>query len=168
MACDSQASSNGTKAALRGSKIIEIAGALFGAEGSFGVAEFLRSDTWPRQPMASMPLEVVARSFVAAAWSWLKKRDALRIVNGSPELSGNVLVARGPDWILIDSGGSLIDLASDWWAIGSGAAEARGAMFVATLLEHAEAGNIARQGVHAAIALDDGCSFPINQHWTLP
>jgi ATP-dependent protease HslVU (ClpYQ) peptidase subunit len=170
MACDSQATSGGAKAALAEPKILRLGEFLFAADGCCSTAHFLRQAFEIGEDAAGVPLAAVAHAFIEAFRPWCKERDLLTDRGGGKELSSFILIARKAEWLLIDAAGSAIALASPWWAIGSGGAEARGAM-------HATAGDvqlslgaeeIALAGVRAAIDLDDGCSGPVRVEWTTP
>ncbi|HMI36950.1 MAG TPA: hypothetical protein VK505_04925 [Steroidobacteraceae bacterium] len=169
MACDSQASNNGAIGVLADSKIIRHGPVLVACEGSFAITQLVRYETIPEcsRTLDDMDLaDWAANAFVPAIRKHLKERDLLRRVNDSLEFPGMTLIARGPEWLLIDSAGSIVRFLNEWWAIGSGAAEARGAMFAASVAEGATADEIADLGVAAAIALDDGCCAPIRHEWT--
>ncbi len=182
MAADSQATNNGTVAVLSDSKIVRVGPLLIAAEGTASIAQWARNRIyqpidaptsfrvmgidWPKP---SEPLEKWAADvFADSLRDYLSQRQLLRNVNGSNEMPGQILIARGPQWIVVDAGGSVYQFASDWWAIGSGAPEARGAMWHAAQSEHFEANHIAVRGVEAAIALDNGCCAPVRVEWTDP
>lgn len=165
MASDSLAVNNGAKGVLKTPKLVRMGTFVIGSSGSFGANQLLPACL--KEPFTDpRPLLDVCKQLADDLRKELKDRDLMRRVNDALEFPGMMLVARGPDFALIDAGGSVIQFDYDWWAIGSGAAEARGAMFVASKYEHAGADEVARAGVEAAIALDDGCGGDIRMEWT--
>lgn len=112
--------------------------------------------------------------FVPWLRAFLKERDAFEMKDGAPWIPGEAIIACGTEFVTIDRGGGVYVHAANYASIGSGANEARGAMWAlreqisppdvslwAPAPEH-----VARAGVEAAIALDDGCGPPVVVEWT--
>ena len=168
MACDSQASNGGAKAIMKGSKIVERNGWLFGAEGSPVAQQAIEYDLSPASLLEHDPLaHWAAVDFYPWLYSKLKSRGQLVPVSGRDELPGQILIARKSEFVLLDTIGAVVEFATDFWAIGSGGAEARGAMY-ARELDNGHSDQIVSEAVAAACALDDGCSKPIHFEWSKP
>jgi ATP-dependent protease HslVU (ClpYQ) peptidase subunit len=169
MACDSQASNNGTVAVMAESKIVRVGGVLFGSDGTLAISEYLRRRCRAEAFDGFDDLAVLAGAFADGLRRHLREVDGLvKNSRDGLEFPGMTLIARRSEFLVLDAGGSALRLSSPFWAIGSGGSEARGAMHHASTLEHAEASQIALAGIRAAIALDDGCCEPFRWEWTLP
>lgn len=114
-------------------------------------------------------------AFVPWLRAFLKERDALEAKDGMQWIPGETIIACGPDFVTIDRGGGVYVHAADYAAIGSGASEARGAMWSsspATRPDYSPRSlaveSIARNGVLAAIELDESCGPPVVVEWTDP
>lgn len=172
MAADSQASNNGIVFISSTPKIVRRDGFLFASDGALWLGDFFRYVKLPEWPV------VGANGMQATLAEWCStllgpllraaaaERNEWRDVNGAKEYGGQTLVAHGGELVLIDSGGSVIVPADGWWAIGSGGAEARGAIHYATNTVADIADIIAEGAVQVAIALDNGCAGPIQTEWT--
>lgn len=160
MASDSRASCNGAVATLAEPKIMHWGDVLIGCEGSFAVLDFCRY-VMPKADLGQGDLSNwLAMSVVPQLRAYLTEVGAMRRVNERPEFPGQILVAHKDWWRIIDTGGHVIRFASHFWAIGSGAPEARGAMHAHGLTLSAR--RLVEAGVVAACALDDGCAGPIH------
>lgn len=173
VAADSQCTAgNGVKLTLAGGKVSRVptpAGLLLiAAEGSLATDHFIRHHPIAVNCGPDATLDYLAARFAEELRTHLMARDLMRLCDGTRELPGNILMARGCEFVLIDSGGSVVRVESDWWAIGSGAPEARGAMWLGMQAGHVDHEQVARMAVHAAIELDSGCGFPIRVEWTEP
>lgn len=166
MAADSQATNGGSVAVLSQSKIDRIGPFLVAAEGGIAVGQFVRHHATP--VLQGDLVEWAVKSFAPELRKHLESNTGMRMYEGRPEFPGQILIAKGADWILMDTGGSVVEIAATFWAIGSGAPEARGCMWHAIQSEAFEANNIAVRGVEAAIAMDNGCCGPVCIEWTEP
>ena len=166
--CDSQATNaSGSKLTLAESKIVRCGEVLIGASDTLAASHFLRHE-FARSWEGGETLDEIANGVVRALRVHLKSIDGMRIVNGNPELPGHLLIAKRSEFLLVDASGSIIRIEGSWWAIGSGAPEARGSLWTAQYREHvgSEADLMASDAVKAACALDDGCGPPVRIEWT--
>jgi ATP-dependent protease HslVU (ClpYQ) peptidase subunit len=167
MASDSQATNNGAKAMLRGGgKIVRRGPYLMGSCGSMALTDVLHSLAADgAEPREGESLAQFARRFYAPMIAAeVKARGIMRRINDADEWPGQVIVARGGEFVVLDSQGGVVELARWWHAIGSGAPEARGVLFTmqhSKLIEES-----ALMAVQAACALDDGCGGAAHFEWT--
>jgi len=171
MACDSQASHNGVVMTHALPKIVKRNGFLFGADGPLWLGNFYRYGDLPERPRDSGPDTMTLPQWCSERLApWLREaatqRNQWRDIAGGKEFGGQTLVALGSEFVLMDSGGSVLVPAHPWWAIGSGGSEARGALAALASFGHLRADERAAVAVAAAIALDDGCCEPIREEWT--
>lgn len=177
MACDSQSSNNNCRATLARPKIVRIGPLLVGAEGTMAVGDFLRY----RYVIGAWGKEVELAAWCGTTLAddlrnHLRERDLMEKRGDRTEMPGQLLIAKGGEFLILDTGGSVVQVASPFWAIGSGGPEARGAMWaawpasevmhLATNQLHPREETVARAGVEAAIALDYGCGPPVHVEWT--
>jgi ATP-dependent protease HslVU (ClpYQ) peptidase subunit len=184
MACDSQTTNNGAKAQLADPKIASAQGILFAGEGVLAFDHYIKRESAKGEPkwVGLTDLNVIAAAIADDFRAWLRDRDMLvKTDEHNAELPGQILVAKGAEFRVIDGGGYVVKLARPWHAIGSGGGEARGALHALTVDSAGteaivkQAGGapltveyIARAAIEAACALDDGCSPPVHVMWTEP
>lgn len=174
MACDSQAKIYGKKVTLAKPKVFAKDGVLVAGAGHGPLlmewcARRITIET-------EAPLVEFARFISDEFRIWCKERDQLeKQPDDQLDMPCTMLIAKGPDFVQVDGNGGLVHVAEKWHAIGSGAPEARGAMFVASRSSEDgrdgsvySVGSIAKLGVMAACAFDDGCSGPVHVMWTQP
>lgn len=172
MAADSQATNNGAVLIHGLSKIVQrdtFGRTLFGSDGSLWLGDAFRYGVLPTRHAGQSLAEWCAAEL--APWLHAKATEGQRWIDRSngKEWNGQTLVANGSDLVLVDAGGSIVVPASGRWAIGSGGAEARGALWAmdrdgSAMLAHQRA----TLAVAAACALDDGCGGPIECVCTVP
>lgn len=176
MAADSQATNNGAVMLHALPKVVRRAvepqgspsepmpesyPTLFGSDGTIWLGDYFR---W-----GELPPRIVGMSL--AEWCSQKLAPCLRTAategnhwverNSGKEWGGQTLVACGTDIVLMDSAGSVVVPQGNFWAIGSGGAEARGALHVLYRHTTHNAYTQAEAAVLAACELDDGCRRPI-------
>lgn len=167
MASDSQATSgDGSKLVLALPKIVRCGPCLFGCT-SLAITQFVR-EYYAIGPWG----DAVSLASFAAKWadhcrSHLNERGQLEKHNDMLLFPGEALIAKGGEFCKVDAAGQVITFALGFWAIGSGGAEARGAIWsMCGSADPHSIEHIARSGVLAAIDLDDGCSRPVIALWT--
>ena len=171
MACDSQASVNSSRAFLEAPKIVRSGPLVIGADGTIAIVSFVRhvwvqAPEWPQHvPLARW----VQNEFSPALRHWLKENDHLETRDGRTDFPGSALIALKGEFVHLDSGGNVAELQVPFWAIGSGAPEALGAMWAhrnTSTTHRPGIANTAQIGVEAAIALDPHCGGKIVVEWT--
>lgn len=172
MAADAQASNNGAVMINAAPKIVQretLGRTLFGSDGSLWLGDAFRYGILPVRHAGQSLAEWCA----VELGPWLRERasegNRWYDRNGGKEWNGQTLVANGSDLVLVDSAGSVVVPIGGRWAIGSGGAEARGALWAmdrdgSAMLAHQRA----TLAVAAACALDDGCREPIECVCTAP
>lgn len=169
MAADSQATHNGCVLVHGLPKIVERDGFLFASDGSLWLGDACRyldlpvwTDGVPLAQWCAIHFGPWLRACANQGNHWVDR-------SGGKEWNGQTFVARGGELCLVDAGGGVIVPAGSWWAIGSGGAEARGAMSAledapdcyAPLDGNLSPRDILSMAVGAAILLDDGCCGPV-------
>lgn len=165
MAADSQATNNGQVAIMGRTKVIVRTGAyqctLLGCAGSLKLCDLL-------EYLPDAVLEAVRPTF----HEWLV-RDLSPAIhagcvahglmvkrNDGDEWPGNVLVARGGKFALLEGQGGVLTFDRPWHAMGSGGAEARGVLQYLYARRPANIVTAVVAAVEAACCLDDKCSLP--------
>lgn len=168
MAADSQATNNGSKLQLARTtaKIVRLGDFLFSIS-SLPVGEFLRRRC-SVSPLAGLGLDQAAALLADSLRQDFKERALLEVREGQSYLPGEIIVARGSEFVILDSLGSVMRADHPWWALGSGGPEARAVLYALCRDDTRDTEWIARLAVDAACALDNGCSPPIVVEWTNP
>lgn len=181
MACDSQATNNGSKATLNGSsaKIIRKGAMLFGSS-HLCVLDMIRYNL--ENPLTTMPLsEWAGMVFVPWLLGALNARGLMeKSQDGSVEFPSGIFIGHGGEFVLVDRGTGIVSFARQFAGMGSGWLEAQGAMW--QLLADADGAieymhdkrsadmahleYVATRGVLAACALDSACGPPVHVEWT--
>lgn len=169
MASDSQITDNGA-VIIGGSKVHrKDDGLLLGCDGSAAYSDALR---WhapgPGLLLRDMGLaEWLTRRFVPWLWEFAKERNLLRTDDGRAWLPGSVLAAHAGQLAVVGRDGCVVQSVQRYMAVGSGRAEALGALTVLVRQEPALLGHqLATLAVGVACELDDGCREPIHCHST--
>jgi ATP-dependent protease HslVU (ClpYQ) peptidase subunit len=186
MACDSQATnSTGYGAPLSQPKIVRRGTALYGVSGGLALTNWSRFLA-PPGPAVSLP-----SGFSLVEWATTIVAPALRafgadaklaeVRDGASWMDIALMVAHGNQWCVVEGDGGVLQLDVPFHAVGSGAKEARGAMWLASRdadgeelmlkvkdADAAVAQYIATQGVLAACALDTNCGPPVQVEWAGP
>lgn len=185
MACDSQATNNGAKATLAHGKIVRYGATLFGC-GDLTLMNAVRHAMPTEVGLSAMAMDVTqplatwaACEFVPWLIEHLTKRGLMdKDSDGAAEFPGSIMLARGSEFVLVDKNTGIVEFAESYAASGSGMYDARGAMWALSHADElgdeffaaheAEAETLARAGVSAAIANDNGCGPPVCVEWTQP
>lgn len=161
MACDSQGTQgSGTKTHLKFAKILRIRDGLLIGFCSLTIREFCQYGLEPGHE--GLPLEHTAWILGESLRGYLQSRNLMeKAQEGVQEFPSNFLLARGKEFVEIDSRGNVIRHATPYWAIGSGGPEARGALRALTGLV-SDPRQRAIAAVEAAMAFDTGCSGDVH------
>ena len=165
MACDSQATNNGSKLTLATSKIVRRGPVLFGPCDGPTIGAI-------RYQMPEPPQSLDLEQWVRTEWlPWLRELQRgeriLETDNGAEKLRCQTLIACGAVMLAVDYSGHAVRTSEPFIATGSAWCEARGAMWAAGARERViDPEGVARVGVEAAIALDSGCGPPVRVEWT--
>lgn len=157
MACDSQATNNGTIMYPAESKIVTRGRYLLGGEGTIAMQSWFR--TAPQalfKPHRAGLVDWVDRIFGPATLEHFTKIGQL---TDRRELPGQAIIACGSEFVVMDAAGHPVS-PGPWWAIGSGGPEARGALFVCSAYGRNPA-DWPETASRAATHLDDGCGGQI-------
>jgi len=173
MAADSQIILGGsTKATIGSPKIMRLGPLLVGADGTLAMGDAFRYHGSELQVPETLPLalsEWVARVVVPWLRAYCKSADLMeKGEDGALQLPAQTLIAYKSEFCHVDYAGAATQLTNPWWAIGSGGAVARGAMFESANQEHVGTDEIVLAGVRAACEFDLGCSLPAIHLWTEP
>lgn len=178
MAADSQATNNGAvmlhglpkvvrrKVALHGEPrepMPDGVPTLFGSDGVLWLGDYFRWGELPPMQVGMSLAEWCAKELAPAMRKVATEGNHWVDRSNGKEWGGQTLMASGTEIVLMDSAGSVVVPQGNFWAIGSGGAEARGAL--AILRKHTlfDAEEVAHIAVEVACQLDDGCRRPIEK-----
>ena len=178
MAADSQLTNGSTRTVLANSKLMRVGPLVIGVDGLLAAGDALRyhSDELElrnRDRIQSLPAWC-SQTFVPWFRAYLKAADLMeKAEDGRLEFPCAALVAYRGQFVHMDIAGAVNEIAQSWWAIGSGAAVARGAMWALETGGGFGRGDmgyspklLAHQGVRAAIAFDIQCCDPVVDLYT--
>lgn len=172
MAADSQATQGASQAPLATPKIVREFGMLFSVP-SILVGNILRQEL----PMS--PPQSQLKAFGLLEWAgscfqpWLRRKleswgQLEKLSDGRSEMPGTMLIARGGDFVVCDVSGGVFRVARSWHAVGSGGAEATGALWALETRGCLPPEQMAMLAVGAACALDVNCSGALTVECTAP
>lgn len=177
VACDSQATNNGSKMTLARPKFNRFPGGLIVVTCDLLTDQLLCECQMPfavpgdKMGHHNDSLGDWARAhFVPWMRSLLRERDLLETAqDGSKGLwPGAVMLCHRASIVLVDNSGGVVEPARSWMSTGSGRDAADGAMWTMHRYGPLDPAMMARHAVLAACALDIGCSGPIFTTTTEP
>jgi len=166
MGADSQYTNGGAKFIAARTKLRRMGKILYASDGQLGLESLIEGSDWEPPQAAESLFRWACRYFAPVLRERAVRAGITESRDGFVQVCGVVMLALRSELVKVDPLGGVLPV-HGFWAIGSGGAEARGAMHRASG-DVTTADMVVRAGLDAACALDDGCSRPFGIEWTNP